>query len=121
MNRKIKSLLSSNIHLFVGTLVLFAIATFFFGEYSLPLSIAEAAVIVILLIYTRVTSRRRSREMLGYIESVTANIDSATKNTLQNFPFPMVAFTLEENEIIYANEQFLALAGERERLLAITT
>ncbi len=120
MNRKIKSLLSSNIHLFVGTLVLFAIATFFFGEYSLPLSIAEAAVIVILLIYTRVTSRRRSREMLGYIESVTANIDSATKNTLQNFPFPMVAFTLEENEIIYANEQFLALAGERERLLAIT-
>ncbi len=120
MNRKIRSLLSSNMHLLVATLVLFAIATFFFGQYSLELAMAELAVILVLLIYTRATSRRRSREMLGYIESVTANIDSATKNTLQNFPFPMVTFTLNENEIIYANEQFLDVAGERERLLAIT-
>ena len=120
MNRKIKSLLSSNTHLFVATLVLFAIATFFFGEYSLWLTLAEAAVIAILLVYTRISSRRKSREMLKYIESVTANIDNANKNTLQNFPFPMVTFTLEENEIIYANQQFLEVAGERERLLAIT-
>ena len=120
MNRKIKSLLSSNTHLFVATLVLFAIATFFFGQYSLWLTLAEAAVIVILLVYTRINSRRKSREMLKYIESVTANIDSANKNTLQNFPFPMVTFTLEENEILYANQQFLDLAGEKERLLAIT-
>ncbi len=120
MNRKIKSLLSSNIHLYVATLVLFAIATFFFGQYSLWLTLAEVAVIAILLVYTRFNSRRKSREMLKYIESVTANIDNATKNTLQNFPFPMVTFTLEENEIIYANQQFLDVAGERERVLAIT-
>ena len=120
MNRKIKSLLSSNTHLYVATLVLFAAATFFFGQYSLWLTLAEAAVISILLVYTRINSRRKSREMLKYIESVTANIDTANKNTLQNFPFPMVTFTLEENEILYANQHFLDAAGEKERLLALT-
>ena len=120
MNRKIKSLLSSNTHLYVATLVLFAAATFFFGQYSLWLTLAEAAVIAILLVYTRINARRKSREMLKYIESVTANIDTANKNTLQNFPFPMVTFTLEENEILYANQHFLDAAGEKERLLALT-
>ncbi len=120
MNRKIKSLLGSNIHLYVAALVIFAVATVFLGKYSLPLAAAELAAILLLLVYTKASNRRRSREMLKYIESVTANIDNATKNTLQSFPFPMVTFTLEENEIIYANEQFLALTGKNDRLLAIS-
>ena len=119
MNRKIKSLLSTNIQLYVIILVLFAIATFFFGKYSTILAGAEIATILILLVYTRVSGRRRSREMLQYIESVTANIDNATKNTLQSFPLPMVTFTLEENEIIYANESFSAITGGNDRLLAV--
>ncbi len=118
MNRKLKSILSSNVHLYLATLVLFAVATFFIGEYRLYLALGEAAIILLLLFYTRIANRRRSREMLKYIESVTSNIDNATKNTLQSFPFPMVTFTLDENEIIYANEQFLTVAGENERLLA---
>ena len=119
VNRKIKSLLSTNIQLYVIILVLFAIATFFFGKYSTILAGAEIATILILLVYTRVSGRRRSREMLQYIESVTANIDNATKNTLQSFPLPMVTFTLEENEIIYANESFSAITGGNDRLLAV--
>ena len=119
MNRKLKSLLSSNIQLYVLILVLFAIATFFFGEYSTILAAVELASIFILLIYTRVSGRRRSREMLRYIESVTSNIDNATKNTLQAFPFPLVTFTLEENEIIYANESFVAITGGNDKLLAV--
>ena len=119
INRKLKSLLSSNIHLYVAALVLFAIATIFLGQYQLELALAEMTVILLLMIYTRFSSRRRSRDMLKYIESVTSNIDNATKNTLQNFPFPMATFTLEESEIIYANEAFLALIGGGERLFAI--
>lgn len=120
MNRRIKKLLSSNMRLLVATMVLFAVATFFLGKYSLELALAEVAVILVVLIYTRLSSRKRSREMLKYIDGVTQNIDSATKNTLQNFPFPMVTFTLDDNEIIYANDAFMAVTGESERLLAIT-
>ncbi len=119
INRKLKSLLSSNIHLYFAALVLFAIATIFLGQFQLELALAELTVILLLMIYTRFSSRRRSRDMLKYIESVTSNIDNATKNTLQNFPFPMATFTLEESEIIYANEAFLALIGGGERLFAI--
>lgn len=99
--------------------MLFAVATIFLGQYSLELALAELTIILLLMIYTRFSSRRRSRDMLKYIESVTSNIDNATKNTLQNFPFPMATFTLEESEIIYANEAFLALIGGGERLFAI--
>ncbi len=118
MNRKLKSILSSNIHLYLATLILFAVATFFLGEYNLYLAVAEVVIILLLMVYTRIANRRKSREMLKYIESVTSNIDNATKNTLQSFPFPMATFTLDDNEILYANEQFLALAGQGERLLA---
>ncbi len=101
-------------------LVLFAIATFFFGEFSWQLAAIEGCLILLLFVYSRVAGRRRSRDMLKYIESVTSNIDSATKNTLQNFPLPMVIFGLEENEIIYANEGFLSITGEREHAFSIS-
>ncbi len=119
VNRKLKSLLSSNVYLYFFFLILFAVATFFFGSHSFELSLAEGTVIVILLIYSRLNSSRRNREVLKYIESMTENIDTATKNTLENFPLPMVTFTLDENEIIYANEPFLSLTGLSERFLAM--
>lgn len=118
-NRKLKHLLEPNTRLFFILLILFSIATFFFGEYSWQLALGEAVVIILVLLYSRLVGRRRSRDVLKYIESVTSNIDSATKNTLQNFPLPMVIFGLEENEIIYANEGFLAITGEREHAFTI--
>ncbi|MGM9522543.1 MAG: DHH family phosphoesterase [Oscillospiraceae bacterium] len=100
-------------------LILFAAATLFFGEYPWQLAAAEGVIVVLLFVYSRIAGRRRSRDMLKYIESVTSNLDSATKNTLQNFPLPMVIFGLEESEIIYANEGFLAITGEREHVFSI--
>ena len=114
-----KRLLEPNTRLFFILLLLFAVATFFFGQYSWQLAVGEAVLTVLILVYSRMVGIRRSREMLKYIESVTSNIDSATKNTLQNFPLPMVIFGLEENEIIYANESFLDISGEREHAFTV--
>ena len=100
-------------------LILFAVATFFFGKHELELAAAELVIILALYIYSRIVGRRKSQDMLKYIESVTRNIDSATKNTLTNFPLPMVIFSLNENEMIYANDAFLAIAGEREHSFSV--
>ena len=119
MNRKLRQIFEPNVRLYFILLVLFAVATFFFGDRGLQLAIVEGIVVFILFIYSRLVGRRRSRDMLKYIESVTSNIDSATKNTLQNFPLPMVIFGLDGNEIIYTNESFLAISGEREHSFSI--
>ena len=100
-------------------LVVFAVATFFLGEKHEALAIAEAAVIILLLFYSRASEQKRSKEMLKYIESVTSNVDSATKNSLQNFPLPMASFSLEDNTIIYANESFLDMTGDREHVFEV--
>lgn len=119
INRKMKQFFSPNNRLYFILLVLFAVATFFFGKYELELAAIELAVIVLVYIYSRLSGRQKSQEMLQYIESVTSNIDSATKNTLTNFPLPMVIFSLNENEMIYANDAFLAIAGEREHSFSV--
>ncbi|MGX8698705.1 MAG: DHH family phosphoesterase, partial [bacterium] len=61
----------------------------------------------------------RGEEMLKYIESVTDNIDSATKNTLTNFPLPMAIVSLAENELIYYNDSFLELTGRTDSAFTI--
>ncbi|MBQ1729247.1 MAG: DHH family phosphoesterase, partial [Oscillospiraceae bacterium] len=114
MNRLIKQVFGTSTRLFFLVLILFAVATFFFGQYTLELSAIELGAAVLLYVYSRIAGRRRGKEMVQYIESVTSNIDSATKNTLTNFPLPMAIFTLNQNELIYANESFLAIAGEKE-------
>ncbi len=107
--------------LYFIVLILFAVVTFFFGQrFPWQLAIGEGVFIFLLFVYSRLAGQRHSREMLQYIESVTNNIDSATKNTLQSFPLPMVIFGLEENQVIYANEAFLAATGEREHAFTIS-
>ncbi len=119
MNRKLRRLLEPSMRLYFIALVLFAVVTFFFGELTWKLAVGETVFILLLLVYSRLAGRKHSRDVLNYIESVTSSIDSATKNTLQSFPLPMVIFSLDGDEIIYANEAFMAISGEKEHLFTI--
>ena len=120
LNRLIKQVFGTSTRLFFLVLILFAVATFFFGQYTLELAAIELGAAVLLYVYSRIAGRRRGKEMVQYIESVTSNIDSATKNTLTNFPLPMAIFTLNQNELIYANDSFLAIAGEKEHSFSLS-
>lgn len=100
-------------------LVLFAVSTFFFGKHEFVLACIQLGIVLILYIYTSIIGRKKGQEMLRYIESVTSNMDSATKNTLQNFPLPMASFSIDKNELIYANQSFLEAAGEREHSFSV--
>ena len=100
-------------------LIIFAVATFFFGRYELYLSAIELGAVVLLYIYIRISGKRRGQEMLNYIESVSSNIDSAAKNTLTSFPLPMAIFTLSDNQLIYANDAFLEVSGERDHIFTV--
>jgi c-di-AMP phosphodiesterase-like protein len=114
MNKKnISRLLEPRIRLYFFFLVAFAIASAFFNYY---LAGIEAAVVVVLYLYFYTTNVRRQRQILQYIETVTYDVDTATKDTMLNSPLPMVIFNPETEEVIWSNERFLQASGERDRL-----
>ena len=113
MNKKIPRLLEPSVELYFVCLVLFVVASAFFNLY---LAAAEAAVVVVLALYFRSNNRRRRREIVKYIETLTGNVDVAAKDSMVNSPLPMVIFRPESDDIVWTNDRFLQLTGQREHL-----
>ena len=111
MNKKLQKLIEPGTRLFLLIMVLFAVATFFFNE---TLAAVEAIVIALLVIYYLLAARRRRKELVEYIENVTYNAESAKNNTLMNFPLPIVVFNMSDNQIIWGNQIFFDLFGDRQ-------
>ena len=110
---KLSHLVEPSLRLYFLCLILFAAVT---ALFSLPAAAAELAVVVILYLYFRRSNALRQKEILKYIENVTCNMDSATKDTMVNAPLPMVIFRPENDEVIWSNDRFLQITGEREHL-----
>jgi c-di-AMP phosphodiesterase-like protein len=119
MKKKMLEQLQPSIRLCLLLLVIFAIATVFLGEYRVQLAIAEVSVAAILALYMPITAKKRAAKLLRYIESVASSTESATKDTLLNFPLPVVIFSPNNNQIVWANSRFAAAAGNRERFLEV--
>ena len=113
LNRKISKLLQPSVQLYFVILILFALAS---ALFSIPLAVLEAVVVLILGLYTRTNGHKRRREITKYIENITGNVDVATKDTMVNSPLPMVIFRPESDDIIWTNDRFLRLTGDREHL-----
>ena len=111
MNKKLQKIIEPGTRLFLIIMVAFAVATFFFNE---TLAMVEAGVILLLVIYYLMAARKRRRQLVAYIENVTYNAESAKNNTLMNFPLPIVVFKLSDNQIIWGNQIFFDLFGNRQ-------
>ena len=113
MNRKIAQLFQPSFQLYFVCLILFALLS---ALYSPVLAGVELAVVACLAIYNRVSKRRRHHEITKYLDTVTGTVETATKDTMTNSPLPMVIFRPESDDIIWTNDRFLQLTGEREHL-----
>ena len=109
MNNRLQRLIAPGTRLFLLLMAVFAVVTFFF--FSEPLGIAEGAVVLLLGVYALVDSRRRKKELLEYIESVTYDAESAKNNTLMNFPLPIVVFRMSDYKVVWGNQIFFGLFG----------
>jgi hypothetical protein len=79
LNKKNKliRLLRPSMRLYFSLLVIFVLATLLFGDYVL--AGAEAFIVVVIYAYSAISGKRRQREILRYIDSVTLNLDTETK------------------------------------------
>lgn len=111
MNSKFQKLVAPGMRLYLIIMVIFAAVTFIFNE---KLAMVEAAVILILIIYSFLDARRRRRRLVDYIEDVTYNAESAKNNTLMNFPLPIVVFKMDDHQVVWGNQIFFDLFGKKK-------
>lgn len=78
-------------------------------------SIPGYVLFVFLVVYNYKSTHIRNREITKYIETLTFNIDCATKDTLLNFPMPLVLAELDGNTIWY-NSSFKAIFDNEDLL-----
>ena len=109
MNKKIQRLVEPNIRLYLFFMVAFAAASLLFEQYIL--AAVEGGIILFLVVCSLFVSRRKRRELMEYIESVTYDADTAKNNTLLNFPLPMAVFSLNDSRVIWANQIFFNMCG----------
>ena len=112
--KKLSHLLEPSLRLYFVCLVIFAVASAFCRNWVL--AAAELIVVVLLYLYFRRSNAQRQKEILKYIENVTCNMDTATKDTMVNAPLPMVIFRPESDEVIWTNDRFLQISGAREHM-----
>lgn len=115
MHKKgLSHLLEPSFRLYFIFLAAFAAATAISGSFGL--AAVEGVVVFLLFLYFRRSSSLRRREILGYIENITCNMDVAAKDTMVNAPLPMVIFRPDTEEVIWSNDRFLQISGERDHL-----
>ncbi len=107
-------LLEPSFRLYFLFLAAFAFATALAGQYAL--ACVEGIIVLALLAYFRHSNEVRKKEILSYIDNISSNMDVAAKDTMVNAPLPMVIFQPETEEVIWSNDRFLQITGERDHL-----
>ena len=109
MNKNLKRLAEPGVRMYLFFLVVFAAATLFFKMYYL--AAAEGCVILLLLVYSFFAKRKRTKQLMAYIEAVTYDTENAKNNTLMHFPLPIAVFRLDDSLIVWGNEMFFDMCG----------
>ena len=109
MNKNLKRLAEPGVKMYLFFLVVFAAATLFFKMYYL--AAAEGCVILLLLVYSFFAKRKRTKQLMAYIEAVTYDTENAKNNTLMHFPLPIAVFRLDDSRIVWGNEMFFDMCG----------
>jgi len=110
MSKKLPRFLQPNVRLYFLLLILFAIATFFFGGYARILAGVQIAVIILAAIYLHIATRRRTIKLLNYLESMSESMDLTVRDT----PLPVVIYNSETGEVIWSNDRFSSITGVDE-------
>lgn len=113
MNKMFSRMLEPRFRLCFIMLLLFAVASFYF---DVTVGAIELAVTVLVYLIFRISSLKRNREIVKYVEDMMYNVDAATKESLLNSPLPMAIVKLDSDELIWYNNEFTALTDTHENM-----
>ena len=110
MNKKLPRFLQPNVRLYFLLLIIFAVTTFFFGHYGRILSVGQLAVIILAAVYLHIMTKRRTKKLIDYLESMSESMDLTVRDT----PLPVLIYNTETGEAIWSNDKFSQIAGIEE-------
>ncbi|MCL2401014.1 MAG: DHH family phosphoesterase [Oscillospiraceae bacterium] len=113
MNKKLPRLFQSSVRLYFMFLIAFAVATFVINDTSrVWAGVIQIVVLVLLALYSRISTKIRTAKLLDYLESMSDGMDMTVRDT----PLPVVVFNSETSEILWSNERFQSITDDREHL-----
>ena len=111
MHKRITRVLRTNIALYTVCILIFAVLTV---QFSLPLAIWEVVAAVIALLIGRRRSKAVEQNVRQYVDRMSGGMDSAASSNMLFAPLPMMVFGVKDQEILWTNEQFMALSEQKE-------
>jgi c-di-AMP phosphodiesterase-like protein len=75
-------------------------------------------IILVMYFFFLRTSSKRRREILRYVDSLEHGT-SGVVNSVTEAPFPIVIFKINDGEVIWCNELFYSIVGEKEHVFEI--
>ncbi len=96
--------------LFLACMAAFALASLYFQQYIL--AAVEGGITLILCVVTAVLRRRKAKQLVAYIESITYDTESAKNSTLLSFPLPMAVFRIADSSVVWGNDMFFHMFGK---------
>ena len=112
MDKKQAKIFETNYWPLLLVMAAFAAACFFLTELRW-LAITEGGITLVLALAYLIMSIRRRKAISNYMETFAYDVDTAKNSTLTNFPLPIVVFKLEDSKIIWGNEMFFDICGEK--------
>ncbi len=114
MSQKIAQLLSPRFGLYFLIMIILAGITAWLGHTD----VAVAELVVIALIYAvyHSTTRRRKKTATDFLSDLMGELDSAAKDNTLNCPLPVVMFRPDTDDVVWSNDRFLRLRGDRDCL-----
>jgi len=110
-------LVQPGMRLYFIVIVLFALLA---ALVDYRLAATYAGVGVILYVYSKIVIRRQQSALLDYVAELTDDMESARKDNMINFPMPMVIFRLDNEEVVWSNQRFSDMTGDREHVFEVS-
>ncbi len=107
-----------SMRLYFCVLVFFAILTLTFRHWEL--GAIELLAALLLLFYSRFAHSRQERQVLEYLGASVRHSDDGRTDTILSMPLPLVVFNLKDGTVLWGNDGFLEITGERKHLFEIT-
>lgn len=112
--RRFSSIFIPGVSLYLLVILILDIAVLTYNKWA---GLLGLFIFIYLLYYNRMTRHRKTKEVTKYIENLNFHVESATKDTLLNFPLPLVVVEVD-GTIIWNNTSFgkifdLDLLGEK--------
>ena len=111
-DKNVKRLAETGSGIYLFFLAVFIVAALLYKLYYL--AAAEGTIFLVLLIYAIFARRARQKRLAAYLEAVTYDSATVRNSTLLHFPLPIAAFRMDDGSIVWGNEQFFQLFGEKK-------